>query len=138
MDDQKKTSDTSKNTSTFALEKQKQRAHRRLGTTEPRCIVCLEDDWRCLELQHLAGRVYDDQTVILCRNCHRKQSTPQENGKQPEEPPILDRIAHWLLGLAVHFRDLADKAECFGRLLLDGARQLPQPWGWQVSQGGAA
>jgi hypothetical protein len=44
----------------------------RLGTNEPGCVVCGEDDPSYLELHHIPGRKFGDELVIVCRNCHRK------------------------------------------------------------------
>jgi hypothetical protein len=45
--------------------------YRRLGTHEPRCVICGKSDPRCLEEHHIAGRGYHNDTAIVCRNCHR-------------------------------------------------------------------
>ena len=77
----------------------KQRALQRLGTRNPRCVVCGEEDWIVLELHHVAGRKFSDEMVILCANCHRKASDLQK-----DHPPINDNPPN--------------PAECRGRLLL--------------------
>ena len=111
-------------------ERRRQTAYRRLGSTEPRCIVCGEDDWRCLELHHIAGHTFDDQAVILCRNCHRKQSDPTANTIDPIAPPIMDRAGHLLLGLAQFLAELVARLRTYGQQLLDGAPLCPWPYGW--------
>ena len=113
-----------------AEEGRRQAAYRRLGTTEPRCVVCGEDDWRCLELHHIAGQAYDEQGGILCRNCHRKQSVATANAKNPTDPPILERAGHLLLGLAVLMAELVAKLRAYGQQLIDGAAVCPWPYGW--------
>jgi hypothetical protein len=118
-------------------ERRQQRALQRLGTDQPQCVVCGEADWRCLELHHLAGRAYDAGTVILCRNCHRKQSDPTANTDAPAEPPLLERIGRFLLGLAALFLMLAAKLKTFGEELLAGSRSCPRPYGWQPEGGRA-
>jgi hypothetical protein len=120
------------------MERRRQRALQRLGTDQPHCVVCGEADWRCLELHHLGGRAYDAGTVILCRNCHRKQSDPTANTDAPAEPPLLERIGQFLLGLAALLLMLAAKLKAFGEELLAGARGCPRPYGWQEAKGGAA
>ncbi len=118
-------------------ERRKRRAAQRLGTDRPQCATCGEDDWRCLERHHLAGRAYDGTTVILCRNCHRKQSDPSANGEAPADPPTLERIGRFLLGLAALLLMLAAKLKAFGEELLAGARVCPRPYGRQAAPGGA-
>ena len=46
------------------------------------CIVCLEDDARCLELHHIAGRKFADDVVVVCCNCHGKLSDMQKDHEQ--------------------------------------------------------
>lgn len=121
---------TTTHSSDVDMEGRKQRALQRLGTDDPRCIICGEADWRCLELHHLAGRAYDDSTVILCRNCHRKLSDPSENGDAPADPPLLERVGRFLLGLASLLRMLAAKFKSFGEELLAAAKHCPAPYGW--------
>lgn len=111
-------------------ERRKQRALQRLGTDDPQCVTCGEADWRCLELHHLAGRAYDDGEVILCRNCHRKLSDPSENRDAPADPPLLERVGRFLLGLAALLLMLAAKLTTFGSDLLAAAPHCPAPYGW--------
>lgn len=118
------------NTNDFDLERRKQRALQRLGTDHPQCATCGEPDWRCLERHHLAGKAYDPTTVILCRNCHRKQSDPTSNADAPTDPPILERIGRYLLGLAALFLMLAAKLKTCGEELLAAAPHCPAPYGW--------
>jgi hypothetical protein len=58
----------------FQREKRRQRRIQALGVPRPSCATCPENDPFCLELHHIAGRAYSDETVILCSNCHKKQS----------------------------------------------------------------
>ena len=111
-------------------EHRKQRTLQRLGTDLTQCVVCGEVDWRCLERHHLAGRAYDDTTVILCRNCHRKQSDPSANADAPSNPPSLECIGRFLLGLAALLLMLAAKLKTFGDDLLAAATHCPAPYGW--------
>ena len=68
-------------------EEQKQRALRRLGNDNPRCAVCDEQEWRCLELQHVGDRRFDPNTAgSLRRNRHRTQSAPRNNQRAPDAP----------------------------------------------------
>jgi hypothetical protein len=114
----------------YQQERRKQSVLRRLGTDDPRCAICGESDWRCLERHHLAGQVYDDLGVILCRNCHRKVSAPHENAAAPIDPPLLERIGHLLLGLAKLAELIVPKLREIGAELIRAAGQCPRPWGW--------
>jgi hypothetical protein len=107
----------------------KQRALQRLGSDHPQCILCGESDYRCLELHHPAGKAFDAQTVIYCRNCHRKQSDASANTASPVNPPLMERIGHYLLGLADLFLALVERLQAFGHALLDGTAHCPRPWG---------
>lgn len=75
----------------------------RLGTTEPICLFCDQDDPRCLELHHVAGEAYDQKvTAIICRNHHRILSDMQRDhppgGDDP--PDLFETVGRLLLGLA--------------------------------------
>ena len=111
-------------------ERRRQAAHRRLGTIEPSCVLCGEADWRCLELHHLAGHAFDDLIVIICRNCHRKQSDPTANTIDPIDPPIMERAGRLFLGLALFLAELVARLRAYGQQLLDGAASCPWPYGW--------
>lgn len=101
----------------------RQRAIERLGVTNPTCIYCGEDDPLVLERHHLAGRVYGEDTIIVCRNHHRKLSDTQKDHpvKIQEPPDKLEAIAHFLLGLADLFELLIRKLREFARDLIDRA-----------------
>ena len=101
-------------------EKRHLRALERLGTSHPVCVACGEDDPRCLEAHHIAGRAFDDQTVLVCRNCHRKLSDAQKDhpGKIGDPPSPLERIAHFLLGIGDMLHLIADSVKQFAADLL--------------------
>jgi hypothetical protein len=120
------------------LERRKQRAFQRLGTNDPRCVACGEYDWRCLELHHIAGEAYGDETVILCRNCHRKHTDPAANAAQPEDIPFLERLARLLIGWGEHLVELGHQMIDSGKQLLQAAQECPRPWGWLPPQHGIA
>jgi hypothetical protein len=104
-------------------ERRKQKALERLGTNNPVCVLCGETDWRCLELHHLAGKPFDGALAIVCRNCHRKLSDMQKDHPQPTSTPpdALDRIGHFLLGLADLFALLVAKLREFGEFMIEQA-----------------
>lgn len=107
----------------LAAERSRQARLRRLGTQEPRCGTCGESDDRCLELHHIAGRKNDTATAIVCRNCHRKLSDAQDRhpGQIAAEQHPLERIGHFLLGLADLLNLLIERLSSFGRELIQRA-----------------
>ena len=73
-----------------------------LGSTTASCLICNERSPLCLELHHVAGKAYDDETRILCCNHHAKISDAQK-----DHPPKLagclsplEKFGHLVLGLA--------------------------------------
>ena len=112
------------------FERRRQAASRRLGSNDPRCLVCGETDWRCLELHHIAGQSYEGLGGILCRNCHRKQSDPSANAKGPSDPPVMERVGHLMLGLATFLAELLTQLRTYGNELVAGAAVSPWPYGW--------
>lgn len=78
----------------------------------------------------MAGQAFDGLTVILCRNCHRKQSEPWANAPNPTEPPLNVRVGKFVLGLAELLAALIDRLRQFGTQLLEGAAVCPWPYGW--------
>lgn len=107
----------------FAAEGRKQARLDRLDTSTPRCVRCGEDDDRCLEDHHVAGQAYDPETMIFCRNCHRKLSDMQkDHPKQKSKPPSQEEIiGHFLLGIADIFEFLVGKFREFAKWLLADA-----------------
>lgn len=108
-------------TNNLKAEGRKQRRLHDLGTNSPRCVACCEDDHRCLERHHIAGRRFDDDTAIVCRNCHRKLSDPQCDHPAPScaTPPLEEIVGHFLLGLADLFELLIQKFRQFAASLLN-------------------
>ena len=103
----------------FKKERRRQARLERLGTNDPRCGTCGEQDDRVLELHHSAGRRFDDGTVILCRNCHRKASDDQRDHPtlNADEPTLIERVAYLLLGMADLFILLAVQCRKFAAQL---------------------
>jgi hypothetical protein len=104
----------------YHREVRRQRRLEVLGNNDPRCGLCGEDDDRVLELHHVAGRKYDDATVIVCRNCHRRLSDGQYDHPKarPDADPLLTSIGHFLLGLADMLHLVAERLIAFGEDLL--------------------
>ncbi len=116
----------------LAREIRKQRALERLGSDGPRCVSCGEEDWRCLEFHHISGRAYGEEGVVVCRNCHRKLSDPQKDhppGLTAAQPPLLERVGHYLLGLADLLGMLVALMRVYGSQLIEAAMHCPRPYG---------
>ncbi len=101
----------------------RQRAIERLRVKNPKCLYCNETDPLVLERHHLAGREYDNDTIIVCRNHHRKLSGLQKDhpGKIADPPDTMDVAAHFLLGVADLFELLVTKFREFAAQLLERA-----------------
>jgi hypothetical protein len=108
-------------------ERRKQRALERLGSNHPRCVVCGCDDPLALELHHIAGRAFDEETVTVCRNHHRRLSDWQKDHSLAQAKPDSDLapISRFLDGLADLFEMLVKRLREFAAKLavLDQARQ---------------
>jgi hypothetical protein len=83
----------------YDKERRDQARTERLGSNNPKCLFCDENDLCCLERHHISGKKFGDYCVIVCRNHHRKLSE-----KQRDHPPVLPGVPN--------------KVECIGRLLL--------------------
>lgn len=107
----------------LAREARKQNRLDRLGSNNPRCGECGEDDDRCLEAHHVAGQRHDDATVCVCRNCHRKLSDDQKDhpGFNADADAFLDSVGRFLLGLADLLRLAVEKLVEFGNALIERA-----------------
>jgi hypothetical protein len=104
-------------------EARRRRACERLGTDDPKCVNCSENDPLALELHHLEGREFGNTLLIVCRNCHRKLSDPQKDhpSKIADPPDASEIIAHFLLGVADFFEILIQKFREFAAQLLERA-----------------
>lgn len=97
----------------------------RLGTPEPACAVCGENRPVILEKHHIAGRAYDPETMILCKNHHGLMTDFQKDFPPGvNDPPCqLERIGRMLLNLAELFAILIEKLKEFGLYLIELARK---------------
>jgi hypothetical protein len=95
----------------------------RLGTTNPKCVFCSENNPLALEKHHIAGREFRAEEVIVCRNHHRLLSDWQKDHpkKLYEKPHELEVIAHFLAGLADFFELLVRVLREFIRTLTEKA-----------------
>jgi hypothetical protein len=105
-------------------ERAKARRLKELGTARPICAMCGETDWRCLEAHHVAGQRRDETTVILCANDHMRMSEEQRDHPTFDAcaDPLLDRVGHFLLGLADMLRVIVDALVDFGNQLIARAQ----------------
>ncbi len=105
----------------LAKETRKQRRLEALGTNNPHCGMCGENDWRCIELHHVADHGCDDTMVRLCRNCHRKVSDDQKDHPlfDPNADPMLHAIGRFLLGFADMLVALVEKLRVFALYLIE-------------------
>jgi hypothetical protein len=96
-----------------------QRALERLGSNNPRCVICGCDDPLALELHHVAGQAYGHDMVIVCRNCHRRLSDYQKDHSlgQAKQPTEIEPIRRFLLGLADLFEMLVKRLREFAAKL---------------------
>lgn len=107
-------------------ETRRRRALERFGSEKPICPSCGESDWRCLEEHHLAGRSFDDATVLICSNCHRKITDAQK-----DHPHVIDgssvqpseRLGHMLLGIAELLALFVETLRTVAGFLLDLAER---------------
>jgi len=108
----------------LAREIRKQRRLEKLGTNSPICGACGEADYRTLEKHHVAGRKHDPDTVITCRNCHRK--VPDDQKDHPaidaNADAMLSAVGMFLLGLADLLELVIDKLAAFGLALIERAK----------------
>lgn len=108
----------------LAREIRKQRRLEKLGTNSPICGTCGETDYRVLEKHHVAGRKHDPDTVITCRNCHRKVSDDQKDHPaiDANADAMLSAIGMFLLGLVDLLELVIDKLSAFGLALIERAK----------------
>lgn len=101
-------------------ETQKQLRLEKLGTNNPICVACGENNWECIEDHHIGGKVYDDLTSLACCNCHRKLTVRQNcHPKQiAKSPSFEESLAHLLRGLADLFVRIAETFIKYSELLL--------------------
>ncbi len=109
-----------------AKEIRKQNRLEKLGSNHPVCLLCGEDDWRCLEQHHIAGQAYGDDLCTVCRNCHRKLSDDQKDHPKQisETPTALEAMGHLLIGLADFFALLVAKLKECGQFLIQTAQAM--------------
>ncbi len=108
----------------FDAERRNQQRFQRLNQDNPCCLNCGESNPCCLQAHHIAGKTYDDTLAELCANCHAKLSdTQRDHPAQITDPPnVIERAAHFLLGLGDLLLMLGAKCRDFGLALLEWAQ----------------
>lgn len=119
----------------YAAEIRREKGRQRIGKADPQCGLCGETDLRCLEEHHIAQRRFDPDTVTVCRNCHRKLSDAQIDHPKPigGDPDMLERIGHFLLGLADILGIAIEKLREFGKALIEKARVITSQNGGAIA-----
>lgn len=107
----------------------------RLGGYSKQCKVCGERDPRCLSEHHLERRGYGETLVTLCLNDHARVTDPKDNLKPSDDPALLEKIGHWLIGFAEFVLLWALQAIEFGKVLIEAAKVCPRPYGYRPKDG---
>ncbi len=118
----------------IAADRRRDRRRRKLP---PRavCAVCGEVDIDVLEIQHALGRAASkDATVVLCRNCHARQTARQHDHKAVPPPggdrgaprSFPERLAAILSSIGVFLHALAHALIEYAAQLRVLVRQMDQ------------
>lgn len=107
------------NKAEFERERRQEQRLQKIGTRTPRCSCCGETHWSCFEEHHIAGRKHDPSTIFICVTCHKKLTESQKEHPviDPNADPFLQRLAHFLLGLADMLELAAEKLREFAHAL---------------------
>jgi len=91
------------------------------------CVSCKENDPRCLEEHHIAGRALDDTCITLCLNCHSKLTDDQKDHKKltSRVPAEFKKFVEFLLGIADALGLLKDKIYEFVHHLIESGHLPP-------------
>ena len=108
-------------------ERRKQSRLEKLGTDKPICGICGNSDWRTIEQHHPAQQMHDDMVVLICANDHRIVTDDQKDHPpfDPAADPLLDKIGHFLLGLADMLKLIVEKLYEYGHALIKRAATTP-------------
>lgn len=101
--------------------------YRRLRTHNPICVGCSYCDHpAAMELAHIIPRKFDDDAVVLCSNCHRKQSDAEKDYSY--EPttgnPLMETYGRYILSVADFLKLIASKFEEIGHWMLEQAQHV--------------
>ena len=108
-------------------ERRKQSRLEKLETDNPICGICGNKDWRMIEQHHPAQQMRDDMVVLVCANHHRIVTDDQKDHPplDPAADPLLDKIGHFLLGLANMLKLIVEKLYEYGHALIKRAATAP-------------
>ena len=108
---------------TSDFERRKQARLEKLGTDSPKCGICGNTDWRCLELHHIVGQKHDEACAILCANHHRMVTDDQKDHQSfnLEADPFMAGVGNFLVGLADMLKLIVEKLYEFGHELIKRA-----------------
>ena len=92
----------------------------RLGFNKPKCLFCDEDDPRCLQLDHIAGKAHSDDVWPVCLNDHMKRSDMQKDHPPKAALPRdqLEVIGRFLEGVADFLELIATRLREYGPFLM--------------------
>lgn len=101
--------------------------YRKLGTRDPICAGCgYRNSPFAFEQAHVVPRRYGDETVLLCRNCHREQSDGEKD--YPYEPttpnPKMETIGRYLVAVADFLKMIAGTLADYGLWLMNQAKHV--------------
>ena len=110
-------------TSISDYECRKQTRLEKLGTDNPNCGMCGAHDWRYIQLHHIGSQKRDDTLALLCANCHCIVTDDQKDHPPfaPTADPFLDKVGHFLLGLADMLKVIVERLYEFGHDLIKRA-----------------
>lgn len=110
-------------------ERRKQSRLEIFGTNNPKCGVCGQGDWRCIERHHIAGHKRDEAVALLCANHHRIVTDDQKDHPpfDPNADPLFDTIGNFLLALADMLRIVVEKLLEFGHALIERSKTHSGP-----------
>ena len=102
-----------------AREKRRRKHLERIGFPNARCLFCGEDDYVCLQLDHLDGREFSDAVWPLCANCHAKRTHLQKDHppKNAQAAHPLERAGRFIEGLADYCEMEVTRLREFGAML---------------------
>ena len=101
--------------------------YRKLGTREPICAGCgYRKSPYAFEHAHVVPRKYGDETVLLCRNCHREQSDGEkDHSYEPTTAnPKMETIGRYLVAVADFLKMIANTLADYGAWLMDQAKHV--------------
>jgi len=109
--------------STSNYERLKQARLEKLGTNDPICGMCGDTNWWRIQLHHPGSQIRDDGVVLICANCHCDVTQDQKDHPEfdPSADPLLDKIGHFLVGLADMLKYIVERLYEFGHALIKRA-----------------